>query len=843
MSVLDRASLGFLLRHPWQLGLALLGIAVGVAVIVAVDLANTSSRKAFLLSLDAVNGQATHQIVGGPRGVDERLYARLRLEDGARSIAPVVEGRVDVGGASLTVLGVDVLAERDFRAYTAPGASSAADDGGEFAVLRRFMTEPGAVLMSARTAALIGRDPGERFPVVAAGIERQAVLLGLLGAGDDARLDNLLIVDVATAQEWLDRVGWLSRIDVRLRDDAAVAEWRTRLPPGVQLLTAAGRTQTTSEMTSAFMTNLTAMSLLALLVGVFLIYNSVGFAVVQRRGLIGVLRALGLTRAEVYSLILREGVVLGVVGAGLGVAAGIWLGDRLLLLVSQSINDLYFRLTVTDVAVDGWSIAKGFGAGLGATLVAAAVPAYEAAGVGPTLSMTRSALERSTGRLVPWLALAGLGGVAAALGVLEMSGDGLVAGLTALFMVILGFALCIPLGVRLLSTGGSALAARLGGTPARLAVDGIGASLSRTGVAIVALAVAVSATVGVSVMVDSFRGAVSDWLGRSLQSDIYVGVRSGSLDPAVLADVARIDGVRAMSTRRLTSIETDGGRTRVIALALASDADGGTELVALGDGLSADDVWRSFRDGDAVLVSDPYAYRNRVAPGDRVALRTDSGPRSFEIAAVYRSYDANQGAVLMSRTTYDRHWADTRVDSVGLYLDAGTADTTVMDRVRELSEGRQSLLVSSNAALRDVSLRIFDRTFVITDVLYWLAVGVAMIGILGAMLALQLENGRELAVLRALGMTPGQLGAMVTLQTAVIGLLSGLAAIPLGVVMAWMLIDVINRRSFGWQMDMTVDPAILLSAVALAAGSAMVAGLYPAYRAANSSPAAAMREE
>jgi putative ABC transport system permease protein len=166
-----------------------------------------------------------------------------------------------------------------------------------------------------------------------------------------------------------------------------------------------------------------------------------------------------------------------------------------------------------------------------------------------------------------------------------------------------------------------------------------------------------------------------------------------------------------------------------------------------------------------------------------------------------------------------------------------------MDDIRQVSAGRQSLIMNSNARIRDISLNIFDRTFVITDVLYWLAVGVAVIGILGAMLALQLERARELGVLRAIGMTPGQVGALVIIQTGFIGLLSGIAAIPLGLVMAWVLIEVINRRAFGWEMDMTIDPAVLLVALSLAIAAALVAGIYPAYRAASARPALAMREE
>jgi putative ABC transport system permease protein len=215
----------------------------------------------------------------------------------------------------------------------------------------------------------------------------------------------------------------------------------------------------------------------------------------------------------------------------------------------------------------------------------------------------------------------------------------------------------------------------------------------------------------------------------------------------------------------------------------------------------------------------------------------------FPVAATFQSYDADLDAILMSRSTYGIFWDDPAIDSIGLYLEAGSDPERVTARLRQASAGRQSLLIRSNSELRARTMEIFNRTFVITDVLYWLALGVAIVGILGAMLGLQLERAREYAILRAVGMTRAALGGLVVAQAGFIGLLSGLAAIPLGLVMAGLLIDVINRRAFGWQMDIVVSPATLVSAVLIATAAALLAGLYPAWRAARRNPARAMREE
>ncbi|HSO07804.1 MAG TPA: FtsX-like permease family protein, partial [Pelomicrobium sp.] len=731
--------------------------------------------------------------------------------------------------------------EQALRSFTGE-AQTAGDDAtpGE-SLFRDFLARPGAVTMSPSTAREFGLQAGQDFELRAGGRTFAATLIGTFGEDDGTALQNVLVTDIATAQVWLDSVGRLTRIDARLPDGdaAALARLETALPDGHRVLTAAGRTRTTAEMSAAFMTNLAAMSLLALLVGLFLIYNSVSFSVLQRRALIGNLRALGVTRGRMFALILAEAAVVGSVASLLGVAAGVALGDQLLALVAQSINDLYFRLTVTDVMVDPLSIAKGIAAGVGASIAAAAVPAIEAMSFPPRLAMARSSLERRTGRLLPRVALAGLVTMLAAAAVLAVSGRSLLAGLVAVFLLIFGFALCVPLAVRAASAVLAPLASRTGGMLARMAVAGIGQSLSRTGVAIVALAVAVSATIGVSVMVDSFRGSVDDWLRQTLQADVYAGAQRGSLDPGLLADIAALDGVEATSTSHRVQLEDAAGRTQLVAIRMAPGSYAGTEIIDA----DPDDVWPRWEREDVVLVSEPYAYQHEVARGDVVMLPTDRGPRAFEIAATYQSYDINASAMLMSRNVYERHFDDDRVDSVGLYLADDADPESIMARIGDISAGRQEIRFNSNARIRELSLEIFDRTFVITDVLYWLAVGVAFIGILGAMLALQLERGRELAVLRALGMTPLQLGTMITTQTAVIGLLSGIAAVPLGIMMAYVLVEVINRRAFGWQIDMSVAPGILLSAIVFAIGAALLAGVYPAFRAARSQPAAAMREE
>ena len=835
MPIALKASLSFLWRHPWQLGLAILGVVTGVAVIVAVDLANESSRLAFLESLASITGDATHQVIGGPTGVDQSLYVELRREHGMTAIAPVIEGDVFIRQTSYTLLGVDLFAEQALRDYE----FNATDDGGSgFQTLfADFLTESGSVVMSEQTAAALDLQVGDAIDITINGRGEVATLVATFA--DGGTLAGFLLTDIATAQEWLPLDDAVTRIDVRLDEDS-VAAFEARLPADVRLLDAEGRTRTTLEMSDAFMVNLQAMSLLALLVGLFLIYNSASFSVLQRRHLIGVLRALGVTRAQAFSLIAIEALLLGAVAGGLGVLAGIWLGERLLFFVTQSINDLYFRVAVTSVTVAPFTIAKGILAGVVASFVAAAVPALEAASYPPRLAMTRSTLEQGARRIVPRIAIGGIGILIAAILVLELSETSLVLGLVAVFLLIFGVALIIPWFVERVTVLAGPLANRLAGVPARLAVLGIGKSLSRTGVAIVALAVAVSATIGVSVMVDSFRGSVSAWLEQTLQADVYFGLPSGGLDPDLVTAATTLDGVDAYSSTRRTLFIDGERQVRVVAIRMAPGAYAGTEILDADPGT----VWPRWETEDVVFVSEPFAYRNQRGPGDTITLPTDSGARQFDIIATFQSYDVNGSGVLMSRSTWENHWRDDAVDSIGLYLEDESAADATIARLEALGDQfGQAVFASSNVDIRELSLGIFDRTFIITNILYWLAVGVAIVGILGAMLALQLERSRELGLLRALGMTPTELGGHIAFQTGTIGVLSGLASIPLGIAMAWVLIEVINRRAFGWQITMDISLEYVAWGLVLAVGSALAAGIFPAWRAGQTQPALAMREE
>ena len=846
--ILWRAGLRNALRHPWLTVLAVIGVSLGVAVVNAVDLANEASQRAFRIAAQTVAGRATHQVVGGPAGLAERIYTDIRVGRHFRGSAPVVTGNLllknAAGAASLQVIGIDPFAEPPIRSFSSQFADSA--------VLAALVGRPGTALMLRQTARELGLQRGDSFSVEAGGLSRKLTLVGLLEAPDELSrlgLASLLVTDIATAQEILGWSGRLSRIDLVLPEGSAgerlLAEIRSALPAGAAIIPAGSRAGALDRMTRAFRLNLTALSLLALVVGMFLIYNTMTFSVVRRRRLIGMLRALGVSRRQIFAMILGEALIIGVAGTVIGLVCGTLLGAELTRLVTRTINDLYFVLEVRRVPLLPGALLKAGLLGIAATLAAACPAALEATGAPPRAVLSRSAIEARRRKSVPLLALIGLLTMLAGGALLLFEGGGIVGGFAGLFAVIIGYTLEIPAIVVLAAGALRPVMAALFGVIGKMAARGVVVSLSRTGVATAAMVVALSAGIGVGIMVGGFRLTVQSWLTNWLQADVYLrssdsggGRYRPPLDPALLQRLTSLPGAESFSLSRRVSIEGAQGGTEIFSLAVPKDA---FLRYPFKEG-SARDAWESFSRGDSVLLSEPYSYRHHLHRGDRVTLRTDRGERSFPVSGVIFDYGSDSGIVLMSRVAYLRNFQDREVDGISFYAREGVTSGELAAQIRKRA-GESRISIISNRELRSATMTVFDRTFQITGVLRILTMVVAFVGILSALMAMQVERARELAVLRAVGLTPRQVWGVVCGETALIGLIAGLLSIPLGIVEALVLVYVVNLRSFGWTMQLSIEPAYLVQALLLSLSAALLAGVYPSLLMARSSTALALKEE
>ena len=849
-TLLKRSSFRYFVRHKWQIGLSIVGIILGVAVVVSVDLANQSASQAFTLSMESVAGKATHQVIGGPAGISDSVYFSLRVNFGVRQTAPVIERYIAVEKntqQTMLLLGIDPFAERPFRPYLADIFNLTEKN------LADFFIQKGAALISKPTADKLGLSINDSLLIRNGRLLRQIKIIGTIAPQDEHSrrvMDNLIITDISTAQELLDMTGRLTRIDIIIDNDATGAE-RLRmiegmLPAGLRVLRSETRSRTAEQMVAAFNLNLTALSLLALIVGMFLIYNTMTFSVVQRRSYIGLIRSIGVTRQEIFKLILNEALLLGIIGTTLGIILGIVLGKGMVRLVTQSVNDLYFVLSVTSLEISKASLLKGFLIGIGATLIAAFKPAKEATDAPPRVALSRSIQETDLKEKIPRLSFYGVILIGIGIIILWMPGNQILLSYAGIVPLVLGLALLTPFVIVALVKVINPVAGKIFGILGRMSTRGVVTQISRTAVAIAALSIAVATTIGVGTMIDSFRNTVVNWLENILSADIYIAAPRlvatqayGDLDPSLVDRIVKLPQVQHVNYYRENHIDTETGK---VILFTAKIGEHRYDNFTFKSG-NPTDAWRAYQTSEAAIVSEPYAYRYNINVGDVIRLPSDKGEREFAVAGIYYDYGTDIGLVSIAHHTYLKYWNDDKLSGILVYAHQGVDIDQLMDSIRELTNPDEEIIIQSNKSLLNVSIQVFDRTFLITKVLQTLAIIVAFIGVLSALMAIQLERNKEFGVLRATGLTPGQLWKLVILQTGIMGLISGLFAVPIGNILALVLIHVINERSFGWTIQFEFMPHLFLQAIALAIFAAILAGIYPALKMAGTSPALALREE
>ncbi len=828
-----RISYRYLQRHLLQSVMMILGVALGVAVAVSIDVANQSAAVSFTLSTEALAGKATHQIIGGPQGLDENIYTDFKAAGISRTAAPLISNYVtspQLGEKTFQLLGLDPFADAPFRNYIAWNQSV------NFEQLITFLSKPGAVYISLDLARQMDLQPGSSITIEADGLTRQAFVAGLLDSPDDItrrQLNGVIIADIATAQEITGRSGWIDSIDLILpeNDPETAAKITNWLPEGTRLIEASARQGAIREMTEAFKLNLTALSMLALLVGLFLIYNTMTFAVVQRRSLYGTMRSLGITRREVFTLVLGEAFLVGLIGSTLGIGLGLVLSQETVKLVSQTIEDLFFTTTVQSVTVPAASLVRGAALGIIATMLAAVFPAVEASTTPPYLAMQRSGLETKADKNIRLAAAGGVLLFLAGLLLFSIHRDNILMGFGGTFAIVMAIALMAGLAMALMLKGFAPLLSIPFGLLGKMAPRNLGKTISRTSVAVTALMIALAVSIGVGVMIESFRYTVQVWLSESLQGDIYISAPSFSatsatsiIDPGILNQLEELPGVKRVDILRSTTLESSLGAVDIDS---TTNSDIGFERLFLQKSVDRGQIWEEMEKG-GILVSEPLARRlDLLSPGSSLRLLTNNGWQDFEVLGVFFDYSSTTGTVLMANDVYQNLWQDPSVTAIGIRLEDGVDSDLIASDLEQSLITDQSLLVRPNKELRAEVMKIFDRTFAITSALRILATVVAFIGILNTLLLLQLEKQREMGILRALGLTGRQMWGLVMLETGIMGFIAGVLAAPTGYILAYILVYIINRRSFGWTLQLSSQPEVYIQALLVAVGGSLASWYLP----------------
>ncbi len=818
--------------HPARVIIGALAIAVGVALGFAVHLVNRTALDSFARAISTVNGAADLQVHGlTPAGFDEALYPKVARLPGVAGASPVVslaarhsdagtpEFNAGNGRQRITLLGLDGLRAASVTPsligmpINGPGRASGLD--------------PDAIFLSRAALAATGKKPGDRLSLTAAGHSRSFTIAGVLaGAGED---QALAVIDIADAQWRFGQLGRLQRIDVRLAEGADAARVEQALaailPHDAEIVTARSEAQRSDSLSRAYRVNLEMLAMVALLTGGFLVFSAQSLSVARRSGQFALLRVLGLRRRALVAQVVAEGAVLGLIGAGVGIALGYGLADLAVTLLGGDLGGGYFPEGTVHLRFPPLAALAFAALGVGVAVLSSLLPARAAARAQPAVALKASGDAtdpRRQPRSWPGLALLAAGGLAA-LGP-PLFGLPLL-GYAAMALLLAGGVAAMPFLARMLL----APLLRAEWPPAiDLALKRLWGAPGAAAVALCGIVASTSLMVAMAVMVTSFRGSVDDWLVQILPSDIYLhveGAEAGGLDMAAQARLAATPGVGSVHFVRQMPLRLSPELPAVILSGQpVNAADPGARMPLLGDPVPVP------AGETAAYISEPMGWLYGLAPGDHVTLPLASGKQRVFVAGVWRDYARQFGAITLDTADFERLTGDASKTEAAIDVAPGASVSAVTDalRARLPDQLRSQTMFAQPRQMRAMALRIFDRSFAVTYALEAIAIIIGLIGVATTFSAQTLARAREFGMLRHIGVKRRQIMMMLATEGALLGLVGVIAGLGLGLMMAQVLIHVVNPQSFHWTMDTRLPwglfAGLVAALVSAAAGTAVLAG-------------------
>lgn len=860
-------SLRYWNRHRGALFLSSLGVALGIAVFTAIQVANHSVLAAFSNSLDAISGKATLQITAGDDNLPEGLFTKIKhLGDSRIQAAAPVLSRTFFSPTvktSLLILGIDVFSEADFRTYdfsednTASFAQKAGPKGLE------FLTAPKAIAISEKLAQRANLHEGDALKLFI-GARRETFRIQSILRGKDfqnAYGGDFALMDIAAAQEAFGQIGKLSRIDLMVADEdipAVSKRLRPLLPPDTRVQRPAQRGAEVAAMLAAFRLNLGALSCIAIFVGAFLIYNAIASAVVRRRAEVGTLRSIGASAGQLRCMFLLEAACIGAIGSVAGLLLGIALSRLALGAVSTTVSSLYVAVKAREIVVPLW---LWWGAPCGGVLlsVLAAWPAASEAGAtSPRAASMEVTLHQTTTRFAVPLALGGVFIllIAGALCHPVIASRSPFFGFAAAFCTLAGFAALAPLFTlhfgRLLQN----LVGHFFGVEGTLAATQLQRSLNRSSLVIASLMVSLAMAVGMAVMVGSFRSSVERWVTTSIRGDLYVATAtgfSGDSGPGLPREVVnyilphpKVKVADVIRSAEITLTSKIDGRPQPVYIAandLPALATGDRAISFVETAHGESDARQAHLQARGILVSERFKNLLGYGAGATLTLPTPEGDKPLFIAGVFYDYTPDQAVIYLPRTLYRKYWHDDNIDALALHLKPGVAVSDFKAEIDRRFAARYQFTLLSNAAIRQSVFTTFDNTFRVTYALQLIAVLVAAVGIFETLWSLILERRREIATLRAMGASSRQITKTTLIEFGLVGLAGWTLGMAAGLCLAWQLIFVINRQFFGWTIAWSMPLLVPVQALLLALAAAIGAGFLPSIRAARQNIAKGLQRE
>jgi putative ABC transport system permease protein len=806
-----------------------MGVACGVAAVLGMTMSAQTALRSFTKAVEFLRGTATHSIQRPVGPMEEDLLAKLGRDPAVEWFSPVIDRRLRLNNGELArLLGIDPFLDRAIR----PEISKV-----EFLDSKTDVSETLLSFLVDERSAFVDHDlKGELEITSEKNLETAKGLLHVKGSFPNSSGEPLILMDIGHVQKLFNLQGYVDRVDLILSDESGFG---SRWGKGFLIQSARQRSETFSGMLQAFRLNLEALSLLALFVGVFLIYNTAMFTVVSRRRDTGILRSLGANRMEILAAFLSEILILGIIGGALGGLIGYFLTRFLTGLIGSSISNLYFFLRPEAVTWSSWIVITGVGLGCSASLLGGAIPLLELIQTDPVKALSGRVASRESARKAQRAALAGFFILLVSLVLFLLPETHIYVGFAGVFGFVLGVSLLTGVVLVILHPFIRKILGTLGRLPGKVAAGNIRQNLGRTGVAIAAFMISLSMSIGLSAMIGSFRQSLIWWMDTQIRGDLYIGrMVEAEVPEDFYEEIRKIEGLGGVHPYR--NVQTLYRNTSINVSAV--DASVLEKYARFGWLKGGNENWEIVKRG-GVILSESFSRRFGVKSGETMTLEGIQGPTEFKVGAIFYDYTTEHGLVMMDRSTFLKIFGDRTLNNIGIFIDPDNPHRAeLLKEVRRRAEAR-GLPVLTGAQLHENILEVFDTTFAITRSMRAIAIIVAFFGIAGALLTLFIERSREFGIYRALGFSTGQVARMTLMEGLGMGIVSFLLSMAVGTTLAILLIKVINIRSFNWTIfyDPALKPYLLTGVTAILAS--IGAAAYPIWKVYRTYPQIQIREE
>jgi putative ABC transport system permease protein len=805
------------------MALSAAGIALGVALGYGVHLVNRAAVSDVAAAVRALAGEADLEVRGGRTGFPEDLYPKIARLPGVSVASPALELDAGIPGTerTLRVTGIDILR----TAILQP----------QLVVEDRYeLLAPDRVFLSTAAAEMLAAKKGDTVSLMSG---QGTVRLKVAGVLSSLR-GVAALTDIATAQWRFGRLGLLNRIDIRLSGgtdrDQASAAIQALLPPGVHVVAVEALEEASAYPSRSYRVNLNVLAMVALFTGGFLVFSAQALEVARRRGEHALLRVLGMNKKAVTRLVLMEAAILGAIGAAAGLVLGYALAHVAVRAAGADLGAGMFQGVSAEVRVSVAGAGVYFVAGILVAVLGALLPARDAARTPPARALKAGDEQTLFERIAPvWpgLLLILLGAVLAQLGPVR----GLpLFGYAAIACLLVGAIALVPRIAELVFR----YVPLPSHPPLRLALAQLRAAPGQAAVSLAAIVASFALMAAMAIMVASFRQSVDDWLASVLPADVYFRTTHAgdttALDPRFEASVRALPKVARADFLRSGRIVLDPTRPPLVLIA----RDRAEKTFPL----LSERYERRPGDPPAVWISEAVADLYGFSPGTRLELPMLNKTHSVVVAGVFRDYARQHGAVLIDRADYVALTGDQTANDGALWLAPGATPAEVMEALRSLPGGGQ-LDVAEPGEIREVSLRIFDRSFAVTYAMEAVAVLVGLFGLSSSLGAIVLARRREFGVLRHLGLTRGQIRGMLAAEGGLLALVGSAAGLAAGAAISLVLVYVVNRQSFHWSMELHPPYLLLALFIVVLVALAVLTAVASGREAMGMGPVRAVRED